>query len=191
MDLKGIKIVKQSLIACTFTFQYGWIWKAQLFQNQIRNKQFTFQYGWIWKPCFPARRQARSRFTFQYGWIWKWSDVTAKYFISPIYIPIWVDLKVTKPQVLCPAFLDLHSNMGGFERIAMSIKAIKDTNLHSNMGGFESFAQKLIIALFGHLHSNMGGFESKSGKKVKVNHKIYIPIWVDLKVRANSTLCTV
>ena len=54
-----------------------------------------------------------------------------------IYIPIWIDLKVTFRVQADTPHRDLHSNMDRFERTALHIMCLQGHNLHSNMDRFE------------------------------------------------------
>ena len=74
--------------------------------------------------------------------------------------------------------------MDRFERYKLTIcQKLQKQNLHSNMDRFERYVDAGNILDDIHLHSNMDRFESGIVSEIKARHdKIYIPIWIDLKV---------
>ena len=79
-----------------------------------------------------------------------------------IYIPIWIDLKVSAFLVISSTIFYLHSNMDRFES-GLSLKSsLTRVYLHSNMDRFESVLVSMIPAGVFNLHSNMDRFERKS-----------------------------
>ena len=90
----------------------------------------------------------------------KVSKQSGKNSYTAIYIPIWIDLKAMRCMRYKPNKTDLHSNMDRFERDCHTIVTMRSKNLHSNMDRFESYSPMRYKEYVLHLHSNMDRFES-------------------------------
>ena len=82
------------------------------------NKKFTFQYGQIRNPQKLIMLKIKIRFTFQYGQIRNKDKYIIEVKNKNIYIPVWLDQKPLKPNLIAIGQSYLHSSMVRLETIS-------------------------------------------------------------------------
>ena len=209
VDLKVVGVLASLSALCIFTFHYGWIWKLRRY-GQCRSGVCIYIPLWVdlkgadvvgkigeginlhsimggfESPTKLTEQLEMIRFTFHYGWIWKPRSVFQLWFRNRIYIPLWVDLKVRRCLMhwkpLESIYIPLWVDLKGFLAARCSYGNFEFT---FHYGWIWKWYKKPPSGRTSkNLHSIMGGFESRRwANRDKHPAHIYIPLWVDLKVR--------